>query len=130
MVHPGKVSVKCFPVQPIKEQVKQIAFSIKFKTSDISDETWSRYPCSIEKTCRTDHCDGDVSFIVTDKALRTVKILKLFFVREDKNAYVYINQQLRKLLEDGILSPVESVTIHLKPPIIPEPTKRAVSWNK
>ena len=130
MLSTVKVPVKCFPIQPIKDQVLQKAFSVEFSTLDISKETWSRYPCKRYENCRTDHCDGNVSFIVTDNALRTVKILKLLFVKENKNAYVSYNRQLQRLFDSNILLPVVPVTILLNPPIETEPTERAVSWDR
>jgi hypothetical protein len=65
-----------------------------------------------------------VSFFVTDDAVKDAKILTLLFAREDKNAYLLLNQQLRSLFEDRILSSVDPVTIQLKPPVMPEPRKR------
>ena len=128
MVQQGKEPVKCFPVQPIKEQVKQKANDIKFSASEIWENTWNRYPCDIENICRNDHCNGKVSFFVTE--MNNFSFLKLLFVRENKNAYVYNNRQLRILFENGILSPFDSVTIKLNPPIETEPTERATTWKR
>lgn len=123
---PTKESVKCIPVLPVKKQVTAKAFSIRLDPSDISEKTWNRYPCELDdpQKCRNDHCLGRVSFFVTDDAVKDVKILTLLFAREDKNAYFLLNQQLRSLFKDKVLSPVDSVTIQLKPPVMPEPRKR------
>ena len=121
-----KEPLQCIPVSPIKDQVEQRAFDIRFHSSDISAKTWSRYPCKLNapKKCQNDHCQGNVSFLITNNALKDVKILTLLFAREHERAYVYYNRQLRSLFEDGILSPITPVTINLKPPVISEPVKR------
>jgi len=73
--------------------------------------------------CQNDHCNDKVSFFIDD-GTKKVKILRLFFVREDESAYVHCNQQFRSLCVDGILLQVAPVTVYLKPPAIPEPTQR------
>ena len=128
VLQPNKEPVKCFPVQPIKNQVTQKNLNVKFNAPDIHKDTWNRYPCKRYENCRTDHCNGKVSFFVTNND--NLSILRLLFVREDKSAFVHINQQLRKLFDDGFLSPVDPVTVYVKPPIEIEPTERAVSWYR
>lgn len=120
-----KEPLQCVPVLPIKKQVDQIAYSIKVHAPDISTETWNRYPCELDKPkkCQNDHCDGNVSFFITNSSSKNIKILRLFFVRENNNAYVYYNQQLRSLFDAGNLSRLNPVTINLNPPVISEPTK-------
>ena len=123
-----KASVKCFPVEPIKNQFIQKNLDVKFNAPDICNDTCNRYPCDRYEKCRTDHCNGKVSFFVTNND--NLSILRLLFVREAKSAFVHNNQQLRRLFADGFLSPVEPVTIKLDPPIDTEPTERAVSWYR
>jgi hypothetical protein len=122
----NKEPVQCIPVLPIKNQVDQVAFDVKPHTLDVNTETWSRYPCKLNTPilCKNDHCNGNVSFFVTNNARKNAKILTLLFVRENESAYVHFNRQLRSLFEDEILEPVAPVTIHLKPPIRTEPTKQ------
>ena len=124
-----KEPLQCVPVLPIKNQVEQIAYSIKVHSSDISTETWNRYPCELDKPkkCQNDHCDGKVSFFINSS--KNIKILRLFFVREDKNAYVHYNQQLRSLFDAGNLSRLDSVTVNLNQPVISEPTKTVYPKN-
>ena len=124
----NKEPVKCFPVQPIKDQVIQKNLGVKFNTPDIHNDTWNRYPCKIINICRNDHCNGEVSFFVT--RINDLSILRLLFIRENERAYVHNNRQLRKLFDDDFLSPVESVTVHVNPPIETEPAERAVSWYR
>lgn len=120
---PQKTSVQCIPVTPIKDQVKQKAFDIRLQAEDISQETWNRYPCILNtpKKCQNDHCNGKVSFLITPDVIKDLKILTLLFVRENENAYVYFNRQLRSLFESGILEPVVFETININQPVIPEP---------
>ena len=123
---PLKEPLQCIPANLIKDQVDRKAFNIQLDASDISMETWNRYPCKMDdpKKCQNDHCCGNVSFFVSDKAVKDIKILTLLFSREDKNAYVCLNRQLRSLFDDRILAPVAPVTIQLNPPVIPEPVIR------
>jgi len=121
----SKEPLQCIPVLSIKDQIEKTAFNIRFYAHDISAETWNRYPCKKDNPtmCRNDHCVGKVSFFVSYNELKNLKHLTLLFSREDKKAYVYFNRQLRSLFDDKILMPVAPVTIHLKPPVIPEPVQ-------
>jgi hypothetical protein len=120
-----KEPIQCVPALPIKNQIDQISYGLKIHASDIFAETWNRYPCKLDKPkkCSNDHCDGTVSFFITNNSSKAIKILRLFFVRENKNAYVHYDQQLRSLFDAGNLSRVNPVTVNLKPPVISEPTK-------
>jgi hypothetical protein len=121
--------LQCIPAVPIKNQIEQIAFEIRFSTPDISTDTWNRYPCELDDPpkCRKDHCHGEVRFFITQNMRR--KLLTLFFIREDQNAYVSFNRQLRSLFEEGILTHIDPITIQLKPPLEEEPTER-VSYKR
>ena len=127
-MQPEKKPVKCFPVQPIKDQITQKNLDVKLNAPDIHIDTWNRYPCDIKNICRNDHCNGEVSFFVT--RINDFSILRLLFFRENERAYVHNNRQLRKLLDDGFLSPFDPVIIELNPPIENEPTERAISWYR
>ena len=115
---PQKEPLQCIPALLIKEQVKQNASDIRLESPDIWADTWNRYPCERDdpNKCSNDHCIGNVSFIVTKNNFKQVKILRLYFYREDRKAYVEYNQQLRGLFQDGLLSPVPLITINLIPP--------------
>lgn len=118
-----KELLQCFPVDPLKNQIEKIATNIHLNTSDISSKTWNRYPCKLDtpKKCKNDHCNGNVDFFIKNKG---IKILTLLFARENKNAYLINNRQLRSLFEDNTLKTVDSISIYLTPPIQVEPTKR------
>jgi len=121
-----KEAVQCIPALQVKNQIDQVAFNIKLHKEDVSPETWNRYPCTLNtpKKCQNDHCNENVSFFVTNNARKNAKILTLLFVRENESAYIYFNRQLRSLFDDGIINPIAYTSIQLKPPVIPEPTKK------
>ena len=121
-----KEPLQCIPVLPIKTEIDRIACDIKLHASDIFTETWNRYPCKLNspQKCQNDHCNGKVSFFIINNSSKGVKILRLFFIRQDEKAYVHCDQQLRSLFDAGILPRFDPVTIHFKKPAISEPTKR------
>jgi len=117
------VICECVPIERIRTQVVGKYRNINCR-GNIHQETWSMYPCGLDEAdkCRSDHCDGRISFSVTTPT-RDVKIITALFIRSEKGAYALRDRSLRSLFEEGLLETVVPVDKELNDPLIRLPVK-------